>query len=467
MKRSSYLLKNLGLLTISNFASKILVFLLVPLYTSVLSTADYGTYDLTVSTVTLLYPLLTLNIVDAVMRYIMDKSHDNRKVVDIGNSFVCTSVIIFSIIIVVISSTGLWPAISGFELLIWLYFVVYVFNQYFIQIAKGLEKVIDIGIGGVLATVSLLGSNLLFLLVFKWGLKGFFIANCLSLGVPNLFYFIRLNAWKYIRRTAHIDPSLCKEMLIYCVPLIATTLGWWVNSTADKYTVTFICGIAANGLLSVSYKIPQILGTLQTIFTQAWQISAIKEYGEKGTAVFYGKTFNTINILICAVCSWLILLTKPLALILYQKDFYTAWRYVPFLIISCVLNSASGFLGPILSAKKASKPMAMSAVYGASANVVMNILFVYLIGIQGATIATVISSFIIYWVRKRAVGDEIKIVGYEIVLFTWVLLCIQAILEIYTSLWWAELILMAVMLVFNLRVIKDLLQMGKTMIKRK
>ena len=82
MSKSSYLIKNMGILTISNFSSKILVFLLVPLYTSVLSTKEYGTYDLAVSTATLLYPILTLNIVDAVMRFLMDKESDKKAVIE-------------------------------------------------------------------------------------------------------------------------------------------------------------------------------------------------------------------------------------------------------------------------------------------------------------------------------------------------------------------------------------------------
>lgn len=64
-----YLIKNTGILAISNFSSKLLVFFLVPIYTSVLSTAEYGTYDLAMSTVLLLYPVLTVNIVDGVMRF--------------------------------------------------------------------------------------------------------------------------------------------------------------------------------------------------------------------------------------------------------------------------------------------------------------------------------------------------------------------------------------------------------------
>lgn len=76
-----YLIKNTGILAISNFSSKLLVFFLVPIYTSVLSTAEYGTYDLAMSTVLLLYPVLTVNIVDGVMRFSMEKGADHTKII--------------------------------------------------------------------------------------------------------------------------------------------------------------------------------------------------------------------------------------------------------------------------------------------------------------------------------------------------------------------------------------------------
>ena len=64
MKERNYLVKNIGLLTIGQFGTKLLSFFLVPLYTNILSTAEYGTYDLNVTTVSLLVPILTFNIAD-------------------------------------------------------------------------------------------------------------------------------------------------------------------------------------------------------------------------------------------------------------------------------------------------------------------------------------------------------------------------------------------------------------------
>lgn len=455
MNKTNYLLKNMGILTISNFSSKILVFLLVPLYTSVLTTAEYGAYDLAVSTATLLYPILTLNIVDAVMRFSMDKECSKEKIAVIGIRLVSISIVIFGVGCYFLNRYAMWPEIYGLELSIFLYYVSYVFNQFLIQFAKGLERVLDMGIAGVISTVMTLVCNVLFLLVFKWGLKGFFWASILSQIFSIIYLIMKINFLGYLK-SMQIDKELQKEMLLYCVPLIATVVGWWINSTASKYIVTFLIGISANGILSVSYKIPQIINTLQGIFIQAWQISAIKEYGNEDTARFYGNTFLMINTLMCLSCSLLILLTRPLAHILYAKDFYQAWQYVPFLLVASVLNCASGLLGPILSAKKDSKGMMWSAVIGAGANIPLNLGIVYLTGIQGATIATIISSFIIYYIRRIAVGKDIIIERYYTVILSWGLLSLQASFAIYLEKWWIEISISIILLMVNVTIIKQI-----------
>lgn len=449
-------MKNIGILTVSNFASKILVFLLVPLYTSVLSTEEYGTYDLAVSTISLLFPILSLNIVDAVMRFMMDKECDNGQIANIGVKFIVISTIIFSILTCLYCSFNI-SNMAGFQGYIIAYYLFYALNQFFIQLAKGLDKVKEMGIAGVLGTSVMIVLNIIFLCLFKWGLSGFFMANILSNAAPAIYLFVVLKGWRYFLRNK-INYSICHQMLLYCTPLIASVVGWWVNSGSDKYVVTFFCGVAANGVLSVAYKIPSILNTFQSIFIQAWQISAVKEYGERDNTIFYGQTFCVINIMMCVVASGLILFTRPLAHFLYANEFYVAWKFVPFLLVSSVLNCASGFLGPILSAKKDSKSMAISAVYGAGVNIVLNIIFVYAIGAQGVTIATVIASYIIYHIRKRAVSDDITIEKYNNTIITWGLLCLQAVLEVYVKIYWLEIILILIILVVNRKLIMSILK---------
>lgn len=77
-KKSESLIKNIGLFTIGSFGSKILTFLLVPLYTAVLSTVEYGSVDLVTSTASLLTPIFLLSIFDATLRFGMDSEYKKK-----------------------------------------------------------------------------------------------------------------------------------------------------------------------------------------------------------------------------------------------------------------------------------------------------------------------------------------------------------------------------------------------------
>lgn len=122
-ERSKFLFKNMGILTISNFSSKILVFLLVPLYTSVLTTSEYGIYDLIISTVSLLFPILTLNITDAVMRFLMEKNSDKNNIAMIGVKYILLSSVLIAAVLCVNGRLYVWREICGLEIYIFLYYL--------------------------------------------------------------------------------------------------------------------------------------------------------------------------------------------------------------------------------------------------------------------------------------------------------------------------------------------------------
>lgn len=453
-KKISDLLHNVGILTISNIASKLLVFFLVPLYTSVLSTSDYGLYDLVITTINIVYPVLTINISDAILRFMLDRKYDKNSVMTVAFKYFIISVTIVSITFSIQAIFDIYTIIHGFEIYIWLYYVVYALNDILIQYAKGKEKIKEIGVTSVLSTLVIIISNIIFLLVLKTGIKGFLISNILGLLVSAAFYIIKLDVVSLL----HVLKKNCtleKEMLRYSAPLISTVLCWWINGAFDRYVVTLFRGISDNGLLSIAYKIPTILNTVQGIFIQAWQISAIKEKDQNAER-FYGQVFVYVNFVITMVCSFLIMFTRPLSRLLFSKDFFTAWVFVPFLLLSSVFNSASGLLGPILAVKKDSKTMALSAIYGTVINVVLNILLVYLIGIQGATIATVISSLVIYCVRRRAVINDCYILNYKNVVITWILIVMQAIEEVYFPVWQIQILNVALIVIINKNICNSL-----------
>ena len=412
MGKYKYLLKNIGLLTLGQFGTKLLSFFLVPLYTNILSTGEYGTYDLFSTTTSLLIPVLTLNAGEAIAVFALDKNYKNKgSILSVGLKFS----IIGSILVTVL--TAIFVLINGvFDLVqlfneFWFFlplmFFLSVLSSVMTNFARGIEKVKEIAVGGVLCTLAMISFNILFLVVIEWGLLGYFLAFNIGLFVQIIYMGVSCKIWNFIKFSK--DVKLEREMLSYSKPLIANSICWWVNNSSDKYVVTAMQGITENGIYSVGYKIPSILNIVQSIFAQAWSISAIKEFDPEDSNGFFSTMYTMYNYVLTASCSAIIVLGKLMAFFLYAKDFYSAWKYVPFLTISIIFGALAGFLGGFFAAVKDSKTFAKSTIISAVVNTVLNFVFIYFIGTIGAAIATVICYFLVWIIRYVEVKKYIKL----------------------------------------------------------
>lgn len=403
-KKVKYLFRNTGLLLVGNFSSKILVFLLVPFYTSILTTAEYGSYDLLYTTVQLLFPILSMNIIDGVMRYTIgeDLQHQ-REACTVGLKYVGLSCLSLSAITFFLAKVLHAEILVRYFPEFILLYICYAFHQFTIQFIQGIGDISGLSVAGVIGTAVMIGGNLLFLLVFRAGFRGYILAYIASFFVPSIFLFFRSKMYRYISRKVTLFEMTDreKEMLKYSIPLVVTTISWYVNSASDRYAVTYFCGIAVNGIYSVSYKIPAILNAFQSTFIKAWQLSAIREFGEENGEDFYQKVYEGCETVMLLLCSMLILSTKILARILFSDEFYSAWIYVPTLLLYSVFNTLSGAIGGVLSAAKDTGAFAKSALIGVSINILLNIIMVYLWGAGGAAVATVISSIVIWAMRMH------------------------------------------------------------------
>ena len=95
---------------------------------------------------------------------------------------------------------------------------------------------------------------------------------------------------------------------------------------------------------------------------------------------------------------------------------------------------------------------------GLVTNFVLNVVLVYVFGIQGATIATVISSFSMYAVRKRSVFKFISPLKHMAIIFQWILLCAQAVIKIFELSVWFELLIGFILIMLNIGFIKNVIQ---------
>lgn len=451
MSKYKELAKNTGIFALANFSSKILIFLLVPIYTRVLTTTEYGFYDLVYTTIQLFVPILTLNISEAVMRFLMKDGVSKKSVFSIAVLDIFIGSIAFALLLLVNNLFSLSDLISQYSIYIFVIFVFYTLNNFLIQFSKGIDKIGVTAISGVISTAVMLAMNVILLVVFDWGLLGFFIANVCGYVIPCIYIVSRLRLWELFE--IKIDKKLQWEMVYYALPLVLNILSWWVNNTSDRYIVTAIVGIQASAIISVAYKIPQILSTISAIFIQSWQISAIKIQEDKSDTTFVSNMLLYYNALLLIIASDIILFVKPISNILFGISFYSAWELVPFLIISSLFNAISGCIGAIMGAKMDTHNIAKSALVGMIANIILNIVLTFLMGPQGITISTLIASFLIFYMRKDSV-KEINSETYRAIYLSWILLVVEACLLIYMDFIIGALIAM----VINLFLLKDVIK---------
>ena len=166
MKKGKYreLVENVGLLSISNFTSKLLTFLLVPLYSRTLSQGEYGTIDIIQTTINLMVPILTLCINEAIIRFALDKSQNSSEILKIGLKITLKSSIIFAIL-------GIFAIILGisktYVILAILYYFTYSINLLLNQFLKGNDQIKDLVVTGISNTTIVIVLNIIFLIYLK------------------------------------------------------------------------------------------------------------------------------------------------------------------------------------------------------------------------------------------------------------------------------------------------------------
>lgn len=433
MSKLKYLLKNIGFLTLSSFSTKILGFILIPLYTNVLSTYEYGVYDLVSMTVSLLIPIVTLNIADSALRFSLDKNNDEKEVFSVSLKYYAAGFLLAGFFVTVNDIFTISSAIKEYTLFFLLLYLTMALTNILSVFARGTDCVKESSISGALGAAVTIILNVIFLIPLKSGLKGYFMASVLGLSVQIIYLTVKLRLWNYFLRQIG-NKALEKDMVNFSRPLIANNAAWWVNNSSDRYVVTYFCGIEANGIYSVGYKIPALLNVLQTIFQQAWMLSAVKEYEREDSTGFFSKSYNVYNGIMVIVCSVLIMINKPLAHILYAKDFYQAWKYVPYLSIGFVFMAMANFMGGIFQAVNETKIIAASTLAGAAVNAVLDVMMTPYIGPVGAALATSISYFTVWVCRVAAVRQFICWKLHAVKnLWVYFLLYLQAVLNIYDS----------------------------------
>lgn len=423
---SSYrkLFSNTLTFAIGSFSSKILVILLIPIYTNALSKAEGGITDVLTQIANWAIPIASVTIAEAVIRFGLDKAYDKKAVFTIGNVVCLGGLGAFGVLMFIFTIAGVAKNYLGtYGIILYLYIFMSSMKTLYSTYVRALERVKLFAVNGIITTLFTLLFNVLFYMVFPkdyafFGIGGVFaspvakylLAVLLSDFISIIFLIFTAKLWKHFDR-ASWNRDLLRTMLQYSVPLIPAQLLWLITNSSDTFMTTYIMGENYNGVLSAAYKIPNIVATVYLMFGQAWNMSAITENDSKDRDTFYEKVFDFNQSLIYILAGGCLLVIQPLTNILIGAEFHDSIRYSPILIYSTVFSCFTTFMGSIYIATKKSKRSLFTSFISGAVNVGVNLLLIPRIGLYGPAISTVVAYLAVFVAR---VFDSRKLIPFRI-----------------------------------------------------
>lgn len=391
MSRIKSLIKNTLIITIGRISTQFITFLLLPLYTALLSTEEYGIVDLIFTLAQLLIPLVTLMIDQSVFRYLLSCETYIQKKNIISNAFFL--LLGFNLIFLILC-IFVMPFISmSYKLWITLIVIIISFSNFFLQIARGLKCTIDYTFSSFICSLVIIVFNILCILLMKIGAIGMLLAIVVGNFVCCLYLFFKLCIFKYIT-IKNIKKKIIIDELRYSIPLVPNQLSLWVMNSSDRLIVSYVLGTATNGILAVSHKFSAIFMTFFNIFQLAWHEIGAVHYFDKDRDIFFNEIIEKIITFFATLCMCIIIILPLVFDLLINSSYSLAYNNIPIYLMASLLNVVVGLLGVVYIAIKKTFEIAKTTILAAMINILFNIILIKYIGLYAASISTFIGYLI-------------------------------------------------------------------------
>ena len=399
MGRFKRLLSNTAILGAGTFISKVLVFLLMPLYTACLSSAEFGVADILMQTANLIIPIAVIGVSDGLFRFTIDAKPEQRK--RIFTVSVITLLIGMLPLAVLIQFFGFFSVYKGYVWLVFFYICSANLHLIVANYIRGCDKTKTFAVQGIINTALVIIFNVVFLVAFDMGVTGYLLSVVLADFLVSLGLIVFCKLYREIEFRG-IDKQLVRDIFSFSIPYIPLTLMWTITSASDRFVILATLGDNAtsiNGLYAAAYKLPTLITIAGGIFTKAWHISSVSEHDEAERSEFFGNVYKNYLSIMFAGGACLIALSKLFTKLLLNHAYYSSWQYVPILAIAMIFSAFTEFLGSVYFVNKKSARSLLTAAAGAITNIILNFALIPFFGAMGAAIATAVCYALVFLIR--------------------------------------------------------------------
>ncbi len=385
---SKTLFKNTAIIAMGQLSTKLISFLLMPLYTALLIKEEYGLIDLLNTYTGLIVILVGMQVYQSLFRFIVTKRDNLQRVKSIiTTSFVATiaALMIYTILFIAVS-----PLVKvGYK---W-YLLISVYSQLFMQLTtnavRGLGNNKDYAIGSFISAFSTLILNVLGMTVLRLGILAMLMSSIIGSIIGGSYILFKNKLWCYINLNLFSKNEL-KRILRYALPLIPNELSWSVIHASDRMVVSNIISIAANGLIAVASRFSVIYTTFFSFFNTSWTEQVVLHYKDQGGPQYIASMFNKMVTFFASLTIGITACMPFVFDIMVDKSYSEAYGLVPIYLVAVFFNAVIGMISSIYLVHNETGKVALTTAVAAVINLVTDILLIKYIGIYAAPVSSVL-----------------------------------------------------------------------------
>jgi len=394
MNKLKLFLENFLVYGVGGIISKLVPLIMVPIVTRLMPTTEYyGISDLSNTVVQFGSAIAVMGMYDAMYRMFFEKEDDNYK------KAVCSTALMFTIttsLIVFVVMLFLRDVIAQFFFGNKQYaYVVYLSAM--ATLVGATNSIISAPTRmqnkrKVFLVTNTVSSLLSYSIAIPLLLAGYYaIALPLAMAISGITMEIAFGVmnreWFSLGK---IDRMLLKQLLAIAIPLLPNFLIYWVFNSSDKVMITNMIGVGAAGIYSVGSKLGHASQLIYTAFAGGWQFFAFSTMKEDNQVKSNSLIFEYLGIISFVATSFICAWSHVIFKLLFTEQYVSGYIVAPYLFFAPLLQMLFQVAANQFIVVKKTWPNVFILASGALLNIFINWTLIPLLGIEGASIATLL-----------------------------------------------------------------------------
>ena len=386
--------------SLGNLSIKMVGFILLPLYTTYLTTTDYGLLAIIEAIAQFSIAILGFRLSTAMLRWASTEKDVNKQKEIIFTALLSSLIILIPFILSffvfadylseIIFNTNKF---TKYIFLISIFIIFEIYNIFLLDLLRLRDKSILYISIVLLKLIFNLGLNIYFVAYAKIGVEGI----VLSMVISSIIFTLATLPFLLSQISFKINIKTAKDMFAYGFPLIFATISSMVLTLADRFVIKHFYSLSEVGVYNLGYKIASVINV---VFIQSFQMGflpiAFKMFDKENAKEFFAKVLTYFTFILVLGIISISFFSKEIIIFLSKDvEYYEAYKIVPLISATFLLKGIYYIFSLGLHYVKKTKYNSFIVLIGAAINLILNFALIPYYNIYGAAIASIISSFVI------------------------------------------------------------------------